>query len=358
MPDRRTLTARALVAILALGTTLALAACGSSDDSSGDDSGGSSSASSATTTADAGASSAQTVKIGVFPGLLLGPEVAEAQGMFERNGVRAELVTLTAGPALMAAVAKGSVDVVFGDTLAWAAATSNGFDNIQVLLGGTVTDSRSPSPMHLIAGPDSGVRTVADLSGKTIGVIPTPQMSAAIGVWLQQNGVDPRSVRVVTVQDGNQSSALKTNSLAAVQTRNTAQNLDLTRNYGGVDLQSPLDAEPQGTANANYFANAQWVQDDPELAQRTATALREASVWLNDAPSQEKADLAARYAGIDYARLSARLPGLIRQIQWEPWITGPIDLDATQRWIDVGSTIGLLRRAVEIADHLAPTAQR
>ncbi len=359
MPDVRRRTARALAAILVLGTTtVALAACGSSSSSSssstGSSSSSSSSSSSRSTTASASTSGA-TVKVGVFPGFLLGPEVAEAKGYFAKHGVRAQLVTLTAGPALMAAVANRSVDVAFGDTLAWAAATTNGFTNIRLLLGGTVTEPRFPSAMHLVAGPKSGVKSVADLAGKSIGVIPTPQMTVATDAWLQRNGVDPRSVKVVTIQDGTQQSALKGNSLAAVQTRNTAQNMTLAQG-GTTDLGSPLDIEPTGTANANYFANAQWIASDPRAAQGTAAALRDASVWLNSATSQEKADIAARYSGIDYDRLARTQPNLIRDIQWEQWITGPVDVTATQQWIDAGVRNGLIRRSVNLSDYLAPTA--
>lgn len=57
-----------------------------------------------------------TVKIGIFPGNISSSiwTIADKQGFFRREGVKAEFVKFANGPALASAVVSGSVDVAYG----------------------------------------------------------------------------------------------------------------------------------------------------------------------------------------------------------------------------------------------------
>jgi NitT/TauT family transport system substrate-binding protein len=79
-----------------------LAGCSSSSDSKG--------------TSGSGGSNLTTVKIGIFPGNTSSSVwvIADQKGFFAKQGLKADFVNFTTGPALAAAVVSGSVDLAYG----------------------------------------------------------------------------------------------------------------------------------------------------------------------------------------------------------------------------------------------------
>ncbi len=89
-----------------LGVTTACSSSSKQANSSGHGGAGTSASSSAT------AAAATTVKIGIFAGDGSAPwEIADQQGFFAKQGIKAEFVNFTSGPAIVAALLSGSVDV-------------------------------------------------------------------------------------------------------------------------------------------------------------------------------------------------------------------------------------------------------
>jgi NitT/TauT family transport system substrate-binding protein len=121
-------------------------------------------------------SSAQTkITIGYYPGALISMPVlvANEQRIFERNGLAAELVPITSGPAMTSAVASGSVTFV-----------NNSWDNLILAVDKglpvrAVTGSTVKVPFALIARKDIALPkmsqgypgAIADLVGKNWGVL-------------------------------------------------------------------------------------------------------------------------------------------------------------------------------------------
>ncbi len=98
--------------------------------------------------------------------------------------------------------------------------------------------------LTLLVRPSSGIRTPADLRGKSIGVAPTPIVKLVTRLWLTRNGVDPDSVTFVSVTPMiAMGAALKNSSVDAVVDGDPFTE-QLVKQYGFVALGYPSREEP------------------------------------------------------------------------------------------------------------------
>ncbi|MEW2547352.1 ABC transporter substrate-binding protein [Streptomyces sp. NPDC047002] len=309
---------------------------------------------------DAGASDGvATVRLGIYPGNLISAQIAQQQGYFKKHRLNVTFRTLSAGPAIVAATENGSVDVGYGDTLAVAAAAANGFGKVKVIQPGNIQTTEPSSDEDLLAGPASGVKSVADLKGKTIGVIPYPEINVAARLLLKNHGVDPDSATFITITDGTQAALLKTGGADAVEGRNIGEDKKLAGESGAEDLGSPLDAIPPHTITTSYFGNTEWLKKNPGAAARLVAALREAAHYYNTAPDSRLGALGAQYGGVDYPALAKKYPDILQQAHWGSWPAepaGPADIAATQKWIATAVSFGQLKKTVRVEPLLYRTA--
>ncbi|MFI7679291.1 aliphatic sulfonate ABC transporter substrate-binding protein [Actinophytocola sp. NPDC049390] len=133
-----------LIAVLATG--LALTACGSGSDGSG-------------------ASDGVALNVGYIDTSINGVgliSVANDLDLWNKAGVKVNLTPFTSGPAQIQAMAAGSLDVGFiGAGATWMPASGQAV---------VIAPSEATYGDFLLASPDSGAKTVADLKGKRVGV--------------------------------------------------------------------------------------------------------------------------------------------------------------------------------------------
>jgi ABC-type nitrate/sulfonate/bicarbonate transport system substrate-binding protein len=332
----RLLRLRGIGAILAALILFLIAACGGSASS---------------------ASTKPTVTIGVYGGNLLPAEVAVAKGYFAKQGINVQLKTLAAGPAIASAATTGSVDIGFGDTLAWAAAVTNGFSNLMLIQGGDISLPTLKSDEHIVAR--QGITSPRQLAGKTIGTIPYPEMNVATRLWLQQNGVNPATVRFISIQDGTQGALLRTGGADAVEGRNVGEDKQLVAQDHATDFGEVFGAQPNNSISTASFASRQWLENNKATAAKVVTALRQATDYIRTAPSQDLAALATRYAGISYPALEKQYPGIVAETSWareQPAVFTPTAIAATNTWIQDAVRVGQLKKPVDVSKYLWPTA--
>lgn len=112
--------------------------------------------------------------------------VAKDHGIFEKYGLDVELVNFGASTeALLEAIATGKADGGVGMALRWLKALEQGFD-VKVTAGTHGGCSR------LVALKETGITTLADLKGKTIGIsdLASPGKNF-FSILLQKDGIDP-----------------------------------------------------------------------------------------------------------------------------------------------------------------------
>ena len=113
---------------------------------------------------------------------------AKEAGAFARAGFDLDVITLTNGSAVVAALSGGSLDLGVGDLISGVIAINAGVPN--VLVAGSGLYISSEDQIIIATANESPIRRPSDLNGKTIGV-PTlvGLTTAALRAWLPQNGV-------------------------------------------------------------------------------------------------------------------------------------------------------------------------
>ncbi len=338
---------RALAAVaLGAAAALTLAGCAGSGSSG---SGG----------AEAASKAEPTVTVGVFAGNLIPVEVALAKGYFDQVGVKVELKTLNAGPAIAAAAESGSVDIGYGDTLAWAAAVGNGFTDLDLVQGGSQASPDLGSDEHILVSAKSGITSPKDLTGKKVGIIPYPEFNVATKLWIKAAGGDPSTVKFVTIQDGTQAALLASGDVDAVEGRNLVEDQTLTKENGALDLGYVFGPIPDKAINTAYFAKKSWLTANKGTAEKVVDAIRKGARYVNTAPSSDLATIAEKYAGMDFTSLEKKYPGITDKTDWgrqDPPVFDKAAIAATNEWVKDAVEQGQIKKAFDIAPYVWPTA--
>ena len=154
-----------------------------------------------------------TVKIGYLPSdhdaALF---VAEKQGLFEKKGIKTELVQFNNGGDLMTAMASGQVDVGY---VGIAPVLSSVAKGVPV----KVISSAQTEGSGIIVTKDSGIKSAADLKGKSIA---TPGEASIQHVllsnYLDKNGLSIKDLNVSAMKVPSMNDALKTKQIDGIIT--------------------------------------------------------------------------------------------------------------------------------------------
>lgn len=200
---RRSLT---VAAVLALGGAL-LSACGSSG---GSNSGGGNGST---------ASSGQVTKIRVAGNknaTALPLWVASEQGIFKKNGLDVTYTTVGDISTLIPALGK-SFDVVLTTPVNIISAGAQGIP-VTWVSGSSIDEGDQTSNTRLIAGAKSGITSIDQLKGKTIGTVASAGTAhIATLYWLKQAGVPLNSIKTIQIAANQQADQLKAGRVDAVE---------------------------------------------------------------------------------------------------------------------------------------------
>ena len=226
------------------------------------------------------------------------PLYAIAAGFFQRNGLDVKLSSLGGGPAIIAAIAGGSLDAGFCNTVSAAQAVERG---IPIVVLAPAGEYPAEKPDTLLVKPrGSKIKTGADLNGKTVAVASLQgvlQLSAAS--WIDRNGGDSKTVHFLELPFTEMAAALKAGRIDAAMLAEpvlSAEQPDvepLGDAYGAI--------APQWTLGV-FVASKAWVTANPDLARRFVQAILETARWAN-AHHAETAQILAPQTKIDLARL-------------------------------------------------------
>ena len=280
------------------------------------------------------------------------------RGLFAAQGIVIKLVPLSGGPALIAATIGGSTDLNYGDVFSWAAAVNNGFDVwlVQPSNRGDASPDEAGGWATLLVNPASGIQRPADLKGRRIAIAPTQLTQLLVRLWADRQGVDSASLTFVPVTPYlAMGAALAGGHVDAILDADPFTQRDL-KQYGFTVLGVPSRAKAPGASTAGYYATGPWLKQHDDVARRFVAAYRQAAAWANTATPQEKAAVLARFSPIDLNRLAQEVPGIVESFHYYEFDSGPIDVAATQAWIDTAARYNLLEKSIDLAAHLYPTA--
>lgn len=204
-----------------------------------------------------------------FPTIIA--ETALRQKFFEKEGIEAELTVYKSGAEAFEAIAAGAADLTHGSPAIVAGGRKKGVDTKAV--GGTALGYYG---WHIVVPVDSPIKTLADLSGKKVGITAAGSASDIIAHWAMSEG-KAEFTRVPLGGGG------------------LVPNL-LSKNIDAIVLYSPLSfrilLEKQGRSIADigtqmpehlsgvWIAPDKLIKEKPELMQKTMNALFGAVAFL------------------------------------------------------------------------------
>lgn len=224
-----------------------------------------------------------TVRVGTIP---IDAEAqvfyAKDRGFFEDAGLNVEIQTITNGAAIVSAVQSGSLDVGCSNVVSVATAIERGLP-FGLVAPGAVYSSEAPSTVLMVAK-DSPIESAADLDGKVVAVNGLKNITeVGARAWITENGGDASSVEFIELPFPQMGAALAEGRADAAVVAEPAltQASDEARVLG--DAYSAIADEFLITT---YFAQSSWVQENPEVAEKFARAIREAGKWANENPEE------------------------------------------------------------------------
>jgi ABC-type nitrate/sulfonate/bicarbonate transport system substrate-binding protein len=262
--------------------------------------------------------------------------IAKGQSFFSKNGLDVELTQTNSGVATLAALQGGSLQIGYADLYAGINAISNGFDVRLV-----ENNNANPAKIPFLVKSGGSIKSVADLAGKKIGVAPVPQITVNAKGFLKANGLDPNSVTYTVVSDANGApQALNRGDYAAWEA--SPISVDTNNGKAGYNFTTIGNDDTAGWSNPNattagWWSTGSYANSHPAVEYAWAKSVRQFRTWWQAQPDAQKAALVKQYYQVDYVALAAgdqaKLADLIDYI---PFQSGPIDLQATQSWYDLG----------------------
>lgn len=259
--NRSTFTRLATATALAGLTTVALTACGGGSE------------------ANAGGEGLTKVKVAVAPIHFEPAHLAETQGYFEEQGLDVELVPGQDPAALLAMAVSGQVDIAIGSWINVATSASEGVP-VSVIGGNGIVDSKTDNSGVLVAA-DSDVESLADLKGKTIGVMGVktggdiPVLQALEGA-----GVAIEDVKEVAVPYSGMQAAVEQKTVDAVVPADSFYHQMVEAGYRTVS--NPVREYQASMPVTVWTSTNEWLASNAETAGKFVAAMEDAAEFYND----------------------------------------------------------------------------
>jgi NitT/TauT family transport system substrate-binding protein len=243
-----------------------------------------------------GGNGARTVTVAIPP-VISGVDVyvAQEQGFFARHQLDVSVKVLNGGAAIVPAMQSGAVDV--GETNVVSVIQSATRGITEPCFTGANTDPPSGTYLSLVTGRDAGVGDPAALRGRTVAVNATNGVNQLlVQAYLDQHGVDPRSVRFVSLQYPDMPQALSSGRVAAAVTSEPFTTIALGQG-SRVLVGTPLTAVPGTPTYSCWNASSAWLGAHRAEAADFAAAMSDTDAWIAAHPTEFRA-VAARHLTI------------------------------------------------------------
>ena len=228
-------------------------------------------------------------------------------GIFAKNGLTVETTLVNSGAAAAAALIGGAADVAYTNITTLITAHAKAIP-MQILAPGAIFNSsaaKTTSAMLVLT--DAPIQTGRDLNGKTIGSVALGDtMTASVLAWIDQNGGDSSTVKIIEVPASAALQMLQEGRINAAAVNEPAVTQAVATGKARA-LVNPNVAIAKTFLQALFAVMAPAAEKAPQAMRRFAMAMHEASVYTN-AHLSETVNLVASYSGIapDVVAHSAR----------------------------------------------------
>jgi NitT/TauT family transport system substrate-binding protein len=122
--------------------------------------------------------------------------IALYQGLFKAQGLHVTFVPATSSETVIADQVKGVYDITCGNYVSYIQAQQKGAANLDIFAEGSVME---PGTQGIYAMPNSPIRTLADLKGRTIAInAPNNILYLLAASILTEHGISPKQVHFKT----------------------------------------------------------------------------------------------------------------------------------------------------------------
>jgi len=213
--------------------------------------------------------------------------VAQDKGFFKEEGLKVKLKSYQTAQPMMDALVSGKIDLggFCALPITFGAMARSRTDLL--FLGGMYEDNNHPISVLLVKD-TTKIKSIEDLKGKKVGILPT----RAYEVWLQgileSNNVD--SVIIRQVKPNLQADALNNGSVDALFTNDPAATITTSKGYG-VTLTKEALVPKTTNMTPFYFGSfnvrKDYADENPEIVKRVSRALDKASNYINENPESK-----------------------------------------------------------------------
>lgn len=230
-------------------------------------------------------------------------------GIYRKYGLDVELTKFTNAASATAALVGGSLDMSKNSALGLINAIVRG---VPLTAIGSIGyyDSSKPDYALLVAA-DSPIKSAKDLEGKTLAAISLQDMSSiATFGWLEQNGVDPTSVKFVEIPAVATLPAIEQGRAVGATMSEPFLSANMATGKVRV-LGYPYSALGKKYSASVLFSSKDWAAQHADLVEKFLKATQEASLYVGSHENtDELRDLIAQYTGVDPTAIkSQRHPG-------------------------------------------------
>jgi ABC-type nitrate/sulfonate/bicarbonate transport system substrate-binding protein len=203
---------------------------------------------------------------------------AADMGYFERAGLTVDVQLMQNGAAVGAAIAGGSLDVGASSPFVFMNARRHGLPYTLIAPGALYQSVDATTVMAVPTG--SPIRNAHDLNGKIVGGITVGALDQlAIWAWIDQNGGDSTTVKVIEISPSAMVDALEQNRIAAAlvpepQLSNAGSRI---RSIG-----KAYDAISKSFMISAWFTTNEFAAKNPAGVRRFFEAMTQASAWAAD----------------------------------------------------------------------------
>ena len=213
--------------------------------------------------------------------------IAQQRGLFAAEGLHVSILPAISGKTTIAGQLDGEFDVTSGNyvsyILANAAPQAVGLKkaaDFRVLAPGSIMEANN---QDIMVPPNSGIKTVSGLKGKTIAVNVTQNIGQLlVSSILNDNAVPVDSVRFVPIQFPDMAKALQDHTVDAAWEPDPFIT-EAEENVGAIPLADSNQGTTENLPIAGYMVTARWLKKYPNTAAAFRRALIKAqTIAAND----------------------------------------------------------------------------
>lgn len=252
--------------------------------------------------AGAGAQSEPLIRIATGPDDPSTPLIyASRAGLFKKAGLNVDVQKLDGSAVIGAAMASGQLEIAKLSTLSAVTAIAKG---LPFTIIGSIAAYNADNPSTaLIVLANSPIKTAKDLVGQTLaGVSLKDQNVISTLAWLDQHGVDWKSVKYIEIPASASLAAMEAGRVAGVTVYEPIYTADMATGKVRV-IGYPHDAVARHFPYGVLIASVAWANAHPEIVGRFLRVMQEAATYVA-AHEAEVVPLLAQFTGVDPASLA------------------------------------------------------